>query len=93
MQNVSIVGAGTMGNGIAHLFAQKGFTVQLIDTQELEDHAEISIQFACSVRYVTNTPVSHGTGTTITLRLGPDCGTQFSSLPPESVFIALANCG
>src|SRR5580704_5419317 len=33
MQNVSIVGAGTMGNGIAHLFAQKGFTVQLIDTQ------------------------------------------------------------
>jgi tetratricopeptide (TPR) repeat protein len=60
-----------------------GPIVQLIDTQELEDHAEISVQFACSVRYVTNTPVSHGTGTTITLRLGPDCGTQFSSLPPE----------
>ena len=60
-----------------------GPIVQLIDTQELEDHAEISVQFACSVRYVTNTPVSRGTGTTITLRLGPDCGTQFSSLPPE----------
>ncbi len=60
-----------------------GPIVQLIDTQELEDHADISIQFACSVRYVANTPVSHGTGTTITLRLGPDCGTQFSSLPPE----------
>jgi hypothetical protein len=60
-----------------------GPIVQLIDTQELEDHAEISIQFACSVRYVTNTPVSHGTGTTITLRLGPDCGTQFGTLPPE----------
>jgi tetratricopeptide (TPR) repeat protein len=60
-----------------------GPIVQLIDTQELEDHAEISVQFSCSVRYVTNTPVSHGTGTTITLRLGPDCGTQFSSLPPE----------
>src|SRR3984893_3580865 len=62
---------------------QIGPIVQLIDTQELEDHAEISVQFACSVRYVTNTPVSHRTGTTITLRLGPDCGTQFSSLPPE----------
>ncbi|GAC1330116.1 MAG: hypothetical protein NVS9B2_01770 [Steroidobacteraceae bacterium] len=60
-----------------------GPIVQLIDTQEIEDHADISIQFACSVRYVANTPVSHGTGTTITLRLGPDCGTQFSSLPPE----------
>ena len=33
MQNVSVIGAGTMGNGIAHVFAQKGFTVSLIDTQ------------------------------------------------------------
>ena len=32
MQNVSVIGAGTMGNGIAHVFAQKGFTVSLIDT-------------------------------------------------------------
>jgi 3-hydroxybutyryl-CoA dehydrogenase len=33
MKNVSIIGAGTMGNGIAHVFAQKGFAVSLIDTQ------------------------------------------------------------
>jgi len=32
MQNISIIGSGTMGNGIAHVFAQKGFTVNLIDT-------------------------------------------------------------
>jgi len=60
-----------------------GPIVQLIDTQEHEDHADISIQFACSVRYVTNTPVSHGSSTTITLRLGPDCGTQLGTIPPE----------
>ena len=33
MQNISVIGAGTMGNGIAHVFAQKGFRVSLIDTQ------------------------------------------------------------
>jgi 3-hydroxybutyryl-CoA dehydrogenase len=31
MKNISVIGAGTMGNGIAHVFAQAGFTVNLID--------------------------------------------------------------
>jgi 3-hydroxybutyryl-CoA dehydrogenase len=31
IQGVSVIGAGTMGNGIAHLFAQNGFVVNLID--------------------------------------------------------------
>lgn len=34
MKNIAIIGAGTMGNGIAHTFAQSGFTVQLIDVNE-----------------------------------------------------------
>ncbi len=33
-KNVSVIGAGTMGNGIAHVFAQSGFEVQLIDISE-----------------------------------------------------------
>jgi 3-hydroxybutyryl-CoA dehydrogenase len=33
MQHISVIGAGTMGNGIAHVFAQAGFTVSLIDPQ------------------------------------------------------------
>ena len=38
MNNISVIGAGTMGNGIAHVFAQKGFKVTLIDvsTPQLE---------------------------------------------------------
>ena len=31
IKNVSVIGAGTMGNGIAHVFAQAGFAVKLID--------------------------------------------------------------
>lgn len=31
MKNVAVIGAGTMGNGIAHTFAQSGYKVQLID--------------------------------------------------------------
>lgn len=35
MKNVAVIGAGTMGNGIAHTFAQSGFRVQLIDISEI----------------------------------------------------------
>ena len=31
MKNITVIGAGTMGNGIAHTFAQKGFNVNLVD--------------------------------------------------------------
>jgi 3-hydroxybutyryl-CoA dehydrogenase len=31
MKNISVIGAGTMGNGIAHVFAQSGYTVSLVD--------------------------------------------------------------
>jgi 3-hydroxybutyryl-CoA dehydrogenase len=31
MKNISVIGSGTMGNGIAHVFAQHGFNVNLID--------------------------------------------------------------
>ena len=31
MKNIAVIGAGTMGNGIAHVFAQHGYQVNLID--------------------------------------------------------------
>ena len=34
MKNISVIGAGTMGNGIAHVFAQNGFNVNLIDISQ-----------------------------------------------------------
>jgi len=60
-----------------------GPIVQLIDTQLREDHADISVQFSCEVRYINNTPASHGARVRISFRLGTDCGTQFGTIPPE----------
>ena len=34
MKNIAVIGAGTMGNGIAHTFAQFGYKVHLIDIQQ-----------------------------------------------------------
>jgi 3-hydroxybutyryl-CoA dehydrogenase len=34
IKNISVIGAGTMGNGIAHVFAQNGFLVNLIDVSQ-----------------------------------------------------------
>jgi len=34
MKNVAVIGSGTMGNGIAHTFAQSGYNVQLIDISQ-----------------------------------------------------------
>ena len=34
MKNIAVIGAGAMGNGIAHAFAQAGYKVQLIDVKQ-----------------------------------------------------------
>jgi 3-hydroxybutyryl-CoA dehydrogenase len=45
MKNISVIGSGTMGNGIAHVFAQNGFLVNLIDiNQDALDKALATIE-------------------------------------------------
>ena len=34
MKNIAVIGAGAMGNGIAHAFAQSGYKVQLVDVNK-----------------------------------------------------------
>ena len=44
MKNITVIGAGSMGNGIAHVFAMKGFKVSLVDiSQEALDRAVATI--------------------------------------------------
>jgi 3-hydroxybutyryl-CoA dehydrogenase len=34
IQRIGVIGAGTMGNGIAHVFARSGYTVVLCDVEQ-----------------------------------------------------------
>ncbi|MEO5650907.1 MAG: 3-hydroxyacyl-CoA dehydrogenase NAD-binding domain-containing protein [Ginsengibacter sp.] len=43
IKKVAVIGAGTMGNGIAHLFAQNGFLVNLIDVSQAQLDSAMSI--------------------------------------------------
>jgi len=44
MKNIAVIGAGTMGNGIAHVFAQNNFKVHLIDiSKEAIDRGILTI--------------------------------------------------
>ena len=45
MEKIAVVGAGQMGNGIAHVFAQSGFPVTMIDvSQEALDRGRLTIE-------------------------------------------------
>ena len=45
MKNITVIGAGTMGNGIAHAFAQKDFNVNLVDiSREALERALVTIE-------------------------------------------------
>ncbi len=44
MNNIAVIGSGTMGNGIAHVFAQNGYQVTLLDiSQDALDRALLTI--------------------------------------------------
>src|SRR2546429_9953039 len=44
IKTVAVIGAGTMGNGIAQVFAQSGFSVRLVDVaQPMLDRARTAI--------------------------------------------------
>jgi 3-hydroxybutyryl-CoA dehydrogenase len=45
MKNITVIGSGTMGNGIAHVFAQNNYNVNLIDVNETQLKKAIEIAF------------------------------------------------
>lgn len=43
MEKIAVIGSGTMGNGIAHVFAQNGYTVNLVDINKDVLHKALDI--------------------------------------------------
>lgn len=71
------------GRAATPLPRNPGPLVQFVDTAQHDGYADVTVQFACSVHFISSSPVDHGSSTTITLRLGPDCGSLLNVLTPE----------
>lgn len=78
MKNISVIGSGTMGNGIAHVFAQFGYDVSLIDTSEEALKKGMATIEKNLARQVEKGTIDDATRTAALKRLTP-------STTPESV--------
>src|SRR5258707_15241247 len=66
-----------------------GHLVELIDVAERSDHVNITVQFGCSMRYLSHLPASGGSETTFRFKPGLDCGLgQFPTAVNEQPSIA-----
>jgi tetratricopeptide (TPR) repeat protein len=63
--------------------------VDIVEVLEHEDQVDITVQFNCSIRYITHLPASEGTTVRVQLQPLPDCGIVpgnpiASEIPPLS---------
>ena len=87
MKNIAVIGAGTMGNGIAHTFAQFNFNVQLIDVSQKALDKSIAVISKNLDRMVIKEKITTAdkdkTLTNITTYTSIKEGTQYASLVIE----------
>ena len=88
MKNIAVIGAGTMGNGIAHTFAQFNFNVQLIDVSQNALDKSIAVISKNLDRMVIKEKITTAdkdrTLTNITTYTSIKEGTQYASLVIEA---------
>lgn len=85
IKEVSIIGGGTMGNGIAHVFAQNGFHVNLVEqTQEFLDKAITTITINLD-RQVKKQTISNENKEQTLSNINPVIGIK--NTPPDSDLI------
>ena len=88
MKNIAVIGAGTMGNGIAHTFAQFNYNVQLIDVSQKALDKSIAVISKNLDRMVIKEKITTAdkdkTLTNITTYTSIKEGTQYASLVIEA---------
>ena len=88
MKNIAVIGAGTMGNGIAHTFAQFNYNVQLIDISQNSLDKAIAAINKNLTRMVVKEKITNAdkerTLTNITTYTSIKEGTQYASLVIEA---------
>ena len=88
MKNIAVIGAGTMGNGIAHTFAQYNFNVQLIDISQKSLDRSIAVISKNLDRLVSKDKITatdkDRTLANITTFTSIKEGTQYASLVIEA---------
>lgn len=72
IKNVSVIGAGTMGNGIAHVFAQAGFSVTLIDVNAAQLEKAIATIGKNFDRQITKGAITEAVKITALANIGTD---------------------
>ena len=89
IKNVAVVGAGTMGNGIAHVFAMKNFKVELIETgRELVDRGLSTISKNLD-RQVKKEIISAQEKDTILANINPVVGIENASQDNDLIIEAI----
>ncbi|MEO8582211.1 MAG: 3-hydroxyacyl-CoA dehydrogenase NAD-binding domain-containing protein [Flavitalea sp.] len=71
INTIAVIGAGTMGNGIAHVFAQSGFRVHLIDVNETQLQKAIQTIFKNLDRQITKGNITEEQKVTATNNIRP----------------------
>ena len=89
IKNVAVIGAGTMGNGIAHVFAMKNFKVELIETgRELVDRGISTISKNLD-RQVKKEIISAQEKDTILANINPVVGIENASQDNDLIIEAI----
>ncbi|MCX6167884.1 MAG: 3-hydroxybutyryl-CoA dehydrogenase [Ignavibacteriales bacterium] len=85
IKNVAVIGAGTMGSGIAQVFASKDFNVSLIDTEQIYLDKGIKTISSSLDRQIKKNIITIDQKESTLSKIQP--GTQIEAIPKDTMLI------